>query len=570
MAEQLDILPPHKYLGLDIDEKSIKLVEIQDAPQGMLLTKFAVENVVGQENASAAIAAAIKKLFSSQNIEGKEVFTALTGLSVSIRRIRIPEIPDSEIRGAIKWEAKNYLPFPVDNIHIDYSILGKVKENNVNKLDVLAVAAPQEEINKITGTVESAGIKIAGLTIAPFAMWDLLKICAKPVENEVTAVIDIGSEAASINLFKNNILQFTREISVAGEGLTKCLTGTIVADNFQLNLNRDQAEAIKIKYGIPAETSVEKTGEGIPLSQIRAAMKPTLRRLTNEIQRSFDYYKEQFLEEKIGKIYLSGGSSRLLNLDTFITESFGIPAEVINPLQNLKLSPEVAAQENELNHLAPRLLLALGLAVGRTQSLNLIRVPAKKKVKLAAGEAIHALDLSKISWPKIDLSAFKTGIKIKNFTKFLETPSSIWILAAALVVSLTLGGFCYIYYLHRKADYYRQVLNDKKTFLADLKSLLARRQVIQQISEQETKVKETLGKIASIVPTGITLDSLEYKNNTREALISGSCESMQKAGEIVKAVESSPYFSGVKLKEIKKITEAGKIRAAFTLSFHVD
>jgi Tfp pilus assembly protein PilN len=94
--------------------------------------------------------------------------------------------------------------------------------------------------------------------------------------------------------------------------------------------------------------------------------------------------------------------------------------------------------------------------------------------------------------------------------------------------------------------------------------------VIQQITEQETKVKETLGKIASIVPSGVTLDSLEYKNDTREALISGTCDSIQKAGEMVKAIESSPYFSTVKLKEVKKIADTGSRKAAFTLTFHVE
>jgi Tfp pilus assembly protein PilN len=159
---------------------------------------------------------------------------------------------------------------------------------------------------------------------------------------------------------------------------------------------------------------------------------------------------------------------------------------------------------------------------------------------------------------------------MENLAKFLETSSSRWILAAALLALLVLGGLGYNFYLFSQVNHYRQVLSDKKTFLADLKSLLARRMVIQQITEQETKVKETLGKIASIVPSGVTLDSLEYKNDTREALISGTCDSIQKAGEMVKAIESSPYFSTVKLKEVKKIADTGSRKAAFTLTFHVE
>lgn len=566
MPAQLDIKPPAKYIGLDADQKSVKLVELQDSPQGLTLTKFAIE-AVEKKDSLEALTASIKKVFAAQAIEGKEIYAAISGLAVSIRRIRIPEMPESEIQGAIKWEAKNYLPFPIENIHIDYSLLGKIKEQNVSKLDVLAVAVPREEMNKHINSIEAAGLKVLGLTIAPFAIWDLLNSSIKATNGETIAVIEMGCETSSINLFKDNTLQFTREISVAGESFTKCLTGTIVADNFQLNLNREQAEAIKIKHGIPKEDEEGKTEEGVPLSQVRAAVKPTLRRFINEIQRSFDYYKEQFLEEKIHRVYLSGGSSLLKNLDAFLGESFDIPIEIINPFQNIKISPELNSKVEEIKALAPRLMLATSLAAGKTKGLNLIKGQLKKKKAKTKDPSAKAA---------FDWSNLKTSLKLDNLAKNFENIPVASIILVALLVLLIVGAFGYNFYLQNQINYFKSELDSKKLALADLKSLLNRRMIVKKISAEETKVRETLGKLVSLIPADVVLDSLTYINETRAALITGTCSDIKTTGNLLKTIESSPYFSKAQLKEAKKISATSTeddeedITVSFSLSFHVD
>jgi cell division ATPase FtsA len=359
---------------------------------------------------------------------------------------------------------------------------------------------------------------------------------------------------ASINLFKNNALQFTREMSVAGDSFTKCLTGTIVGDNFQLNLNLAQAEALKIRFGIPKEDATDQTDEGISLTQIRAALRPTLRRFSNEIQRSFDYYKEQFLEEKISKIYLSGGSSKLKNLDAFICESFAVPVEVLNPFQRIGLSTALKHKEAELAEIAPRLTLALGLAIGRAQSLNLIKEEKKKKPKTPAT-------------PSLNLTELKSKIKLGELAKIFENLPYTNFISGGLVILLLLCALGYNFYLSNRIAYYSKELASRKLALTDLKALISRRTIIKKISAEETKVRETLGKLASTLPSSITLSSLNYQNTTRTALITGTCSNIQKIGDIINAIESSPNFSEVQLKSAKKISDSEKMKIILRYRF---
>lgn len=527
-------------IGLDVDDKSVKVVEIRHSVGGSAVTKYAIADVVPfspAEDKATSISNTIKKVFAEHSIDAGEVFSAVSGPGVSIRRITVPQMPEEELYGAVKWEAKNLIPFPMDAVTLDYYIIGKVTEKGTEKLDVIVVAAQDEVINHQIKIIEGAGLKVAGVTATPFAIWDVLKRNISPKEGEVIALIDIGAEAASINLFKGNILQFTREISVAGESVTKAMTGVLISDQWQLSLTYEQAEKIKVSYGIPREDSQDKTPEGIPLTQILEVMKPTLRRMLNEILRSFDYYKEQFREPKISKVFLAGGSSKIKNLEEYLSTGLGTKVEVVNPLQGIAVSLGEEGSAKELAEVSPRLTLALGLALGEARSLNLVRAkkPAKKGVEL--GELFGA-------------------VKIPNAS----------LIAAIVVVLIFLMG--YNFYLGRKAAHYRAELESKKAILTDLKLLAERRDIINRVQMEETHVRETLEQFNGTIISGITLTQITYNNSGRTLKVAGLAQSPRTVGRFMTTLEESPYFSKVNLIESRAAGEGGTMD--FNVSCHVD
>ena len=108
-------------------------------------------------------------------------------------------------------------------------------------------------------------------------------------------------------------------------------------------------------------------------------MAPTLRRLQNEILRSFDYFKEEFREEKIDNVFITGGSSSLKNLDEYLSGAIGIKAETINPIENIKIDPASGISIDQLTQLSPRLSLAIGLAIDRGSKINFQRARERPK-----------------------------------------------------------------------------------------------------------------------------------------------------------------------------------------------
>jgi len=536
--------PKKAIVGLDVDEKSVKLIQLKRTPMGFALMNYAVADVAPaspNQDKISAIGSTIRRVMSNLSIEATEVFTAISGPGVSIRRITVPQMPEEELYGAIRWETKNLIPFPLDAVTLDYYIIGKVLDKGAEKLDVIVVAAQDEVINRQIRMIEAAGLRVAGVTANPFALWDVLRRNVPPKSDDVIALIDIGAESASINLFKNNVLQFTREISVAGESITKSMTGVLISDQWQLSLTFEQAEKIKLEHGIPAEDAQGKTSEGIPLSQILEAMKPTLRRMLNEILRSFDYYKEQFREARINKVYLAGGSSKLKNLEQYLSDGLGTKVEVVNPLKGVGLELSDRSSAEGLRDAAPRLTLALGLAIGEAKNLNLVHVkkPTKKSVGMELGKFFEGVSVPVMSW----------------------APAVIGVVIAALVFNIYLG---------RRVNYYRTQLESKRAILTDLKFLAERREIISRITKEESHLRETLNQFHTTIPGGVVLLQLSYENSGRSMKVAGTSPNVNLIGKFLKTLDDSRHFSDVRLIETRKGIGDQENVMGFDMSFHVD
>lgn len=528
-------------LGLDISEKSIKLVELTPSAQGMVLKNFAIAeipNVTSAEGKKGAIRRTLRKIFAEKRIEENKVFTSISGPKVAIRMLLLPPMPKEELAGAIRWEAKSTIPFPIDEVVIEYHVLGKVIDKGTEKLQILIAACESEALDEHLRGIEEAGLKCMGVTPLPFALWELIKPL-KLKEDENIAFIDVGAAVTSINLFKNSVLRFTREINIAGESITAAMTGMFVSDEWKTNLTTEQAEKIKKQYGIPKE-EVGKTEEGIPLLQISEVIKPTLRRILNEISRSFDYYKDHFRETNVEKVFLSGGSSKLKNFPEFLSTGLGKPVEILDPLQGIVIDPRLSPET--VKESSGQLAAAIGLALGQGKTLNFIKKQTEAEERFEIRKILEGTKL-----PEISNIALISGI--------------------ALILILGIG---FNLYLKAKVGGLRKELKSKQEILEDVKALKERREILLKIKSEETRLRDTLTKFTATIPSGVTLSSLTYKNNKREMIIIGEANTVTLVGKFLKDIETSPYFSGSKLIETKKIVIKGKQMMSFKISLHVD
>jgi type IV pilus assembly protein PilM len=532
-------------IGLDIDEKSIKFVKVKQINNEVTLLKFAVRDIPPAPDRQKTVIASLKTLFKNEKPD-TEVYTCTSGANVSIKRINIPVMPDSEMPEAIRWEAKNIAPFPLENAALDFYKIGQITDKSIEKFDIMTAIASEEIMNFWSIVTKETGIKLAGITAIPFALSTLLARIKKLEKNTVTAVIDIGAEAASINLFKGDTLHFMREITVAGDSFTKAMTGLLVADHWQLNLTYDQAEEIKKKYGIPKKDTNEVTDGGVPLVHIFEMMGPTLRRLQNEILRSFDYYKEQFHEETIDKIILTGGSSCLKNLDDHLSASLGIKVEVVEPLEDIKYDPKAGLDLADLKAVNSRLTLALGLAIDRGRKINFLKskdTPKKKGISFGLNFG--------------GLKDIKLPISIK-----LPTSLSVWIM-----IIIMASAASYYVYLNKQRDMYKDQLASKQAILADVKALVERKTILEEIAKEESKIKDTLAQLTAVLPKGVILTELMYDNSKHQLWISGIAPNTKTVGQLVKDIEASPNFNSTILIEARKAVVDGVSKANFKITF---
>jgi type IV pilus assembly protein PilM len=536
-------VPVNTVIGLDIDGKSVKFAKLKKTDSETTLLKYAVREVPPSENKVTAVSNILKELFKGERPD-TEVYTCAYGTNVSLKRLSIPVMPDDELREALRWEAKNLVPFPIENAAMDFYKIGKITDKAVEKYDIMFAVAGEELLNFMSSVSKESGVRFSGISLIPLALSAILVQNKKFEKDKINAIIDIGAEAASINLFKGDVLNFTRMITVAGDSLTKAMTGLLVADRWQLNLTYEQAEEIKKKYGIPKKDTTEVTESGVPLVHIFEMMSPTLRRLQNEIIRSFDYYKEEFREEKIDRIFLTGGTSHLLNLDEFLSNALGTKVETLDPIENLKVDQTSGITPADLKEASPRLALAVGLALEQSEKINFQRKTEKP------GKRIGLEGL---------LGKFKFNIPA-------QIPVNLF---AFGIVALLILAFSYNLYLSRVRDHFKKEIASKQAILSDVQTLIEKRTILEQISKEETHIRETLSQMTRALPAGITLTSLTYDNPKRQIWLEGAASSTRTVGRLLKNFEDSPSFKKAVLIEARKGEFEGVQKIMFKITFNL-
>lgn len=533
-------MPENIAIGLDIDQKSVKFVKLKNTDSETTLLKYAVREIPPSDDKVKATSDILKDLFKGERSD-TEVYTCAFGTNVSLKHMTVPIMPDEEIAAALKWEAKKMMTFPIENSTLDFYKIGKITEKTVDKYDVMFAVAGEELLGFLASVSKESGVRFSGISVIPLALCAVLSNSRKIDKDKVNAIIDIGGEAASINLFKGDVLNFTREITVAGDSLTKAMTGLLVADRWQLNLTYEQAEEIKKKYGIPKKDTAEATDSGVPLVHIYEMMAPTLRRLQNEITRSFDYYKEEFREEKIDRVFLTGGSAALKNLEEFLSNALGIKVETINPVENLKIDRAAGIDPAALEKESLRLALAVGLAMERSKKINFQRVKEKKPRKFQGLEKLFG--------------------RIK-----INIPANI---ATIIAVSVFVVALSYNLYLISVREHYKKEIASKQAILTAVKSLIEKRTIVEQISREETHIRETLSQMTRALPSGISLINLAYDNSRRQISLIGEAKDTKTVGRMMKNFEDSPSFKNTVLIEARKAIIQGVQKIVFRISLNL-
>ncbi len=338
-----------ELIGLDIGSSSIKLVEITEGKNALKLQNLGIaplppEAIVdGALMDSVTIIDTIRELIISTKSKIKDVATSVSGHSVIVKRITLPFMSEAELEESIQWEAERYIPFDINDVNIDFQILGASTENP-EVMDVVLVAAKKDIINDYVSVIIESGLNPLIIDVDSFALENMLSANYEIDKDETVAISNVGASVTNINILKNNVTAFTRDIFKGGNQIT---------EEIQRKLHIDYEEAEKIKVG----SKIDAPSQPV----IQEVLKTASESLAAEIGNSIDFFQSTTTYEKISKLYLSGGGSKIKGFDIILQQQIGLPVEIINPFKKIEFSEKNFDLEY-LREIGPMTAVGVGLA----------------------------------------------------------------------------------------------------------------------------------------------------------------------------------------------------------------
>lgn len=341
-------------LGLDISSTSVKLIELVQDSGGK--TKYRVEsmaveplpdgavvekNIVEVEAVGETIAKAVKK----SGTKTKNAAVAVAGSAVITKIIQMPsDLDESKLEAQIELEADQYIPYPLDEINLDFEVLGVTKDNP-ETVDVLLSASRSENIEMRSEALTLGGLKpkiidVEAYTIEKSALM-LDHGFEEDEKDKIIAVIDIGATMTSLNIIKDGKLIYTREQSFGGKQLT---------------------EEVMRRYGLSYEEAgkLKKLG-GLPDNYIPDVLEPFKETVGQQVSRFLQFFYTAGDQNAVDLVALAGGCSSIPGLDELVEAHIDTKTIIANPFARMSLSEKVNPQK--LSADAPSLMIACGLAL---------------------------------------------------------------------------------------------------------------------------------------------------------------------------------------------------------------
>lgn len=371
-------------VGLEIGTFSIRVAEISSTniPPSLLhfaeyrLPKGAV--VDGEISETDEVAETLKQIWSKEKFGSTNVVLGVANPKVLVRQIELPYMDDAVLKGAINFQAQEYIPIPPEDLILDYQVVGEYTgEDGQKMMEVLLVGAHKEMIKKFCNAVEMAGLTVDIVYLASLALVRSLysdeiydetpqagAVNEDGVEHEPKdssiVLVNISADITNIVVVEKGVPRFARIMAFGGNDFTDGIMSA-------MNITFDEAEERKREVGLRVldESALNDDSARITSEIIR---KESFK-FADELRRSIEYYFGQELSNlNIRKLIISGGGSEMVSLTEFLSTSLKIKVEKGNPFQRLQIS-NTLKEKNEIEKHEPALSIVIGLALRGLEDL---------------------------------------------------------------------------------------------------------------------------------------------------------------------------------------------------------
>jgi type IV pilus assembly protein PilM len=338
-------------VAIDIGSSAVKLVQLREVKGayhlvnlgiGYLPPEAIVDNSIMD---SSSVVHVVRNLVESLKIKTKNVATSISGHSVIIRKIQLPIMTEEELESSIQWEAEQYIPFEISEVNLDFQILG-ADPKDPSQMNVILVAAKKDFVDDYVAVFKESGLNPVVMDVDCFAVENAFEANYGFAEDEIVALVNMGASAVNVNVLKGEISVFTRDIQVGGN---------LLNEELQKRLGLSNEEAEKARSGEKVSASAEAIAE---------VMLDASENLAQEVQRSLDFFAATSADEKINKIFITGGVAKTGMVREAIERRIGVPVEVINPFRQVAVNEKKFDLEY-VDSVGPVFTVAAGLAMRR-------------------------------------------------------------------------------------------------------------------------------------------------------------------------------------------------------------
>lgn len=339
-------------IGLDITSSSVKIVELASSGKnGYQIEHYAIEplprdavvdgNIMNLE----AVGECVKRAWVKSGSRIREVAVALPTAAVITKKIVMPAgLREDEMESQVETEANQYIPFALDEVNLDFQVLGP-SQNSAEDVDVLIAAARKDKVEDRVAAAEAAGLKAAVMDVESFATeaaFTLIQQQLGNVAGQTVALLDLGATTIKLYVMRDSQMLYTREQSFGGNLLT-------LEIQRQFNLSPEEAEAAKRSGGLPENYQSD-------------VLHPFTETLAMEVARALQFFFTSTQYNQVNQLVLAGGCAMIPGLVKVVQDRVQVPAVVASTFAQMG---GAKAQARSLSIHASSLITACGLAMRR-------------------------------------------------------------------------------------------------------------------------------------------------------------------------------------------------------------
>ena len=338
-------------LGIDISSTAVKLLELGHDGTRYRVESYAVvplsQNAVVEKSIAdvEAVGDSVRRAVEKSRTRLKNVAVAVAGSAVITKIVQLEAgLSPEEQESRVQLEADQYIPYPLEEINLDFEMLGP-NEKNPQQVDVLLAASRSENVETRVAALEISGLTAKVMDVEGFAMENAFSLIAEQIPDagadKTIAVLDVGATMTTLNVLHDCKIIYTREQVFGGKQLT---------------------EEIMRRYGLSYEEAGQaKKQGGLPDNYVTEVLEPFKDAMAQQVSRSLQFFFSSSQYDNVDHIVLAGGSASIAGVDELIEEQVGTGTTIANPFANMTLASRVNPQS--LGNDAPALMIACGLAL---------------------------------------------------------------------------------------------------------------------------------------------------------------------------------------------------------------